>query len=183
MLAIPRFGSVALAKERLTAWLADGKLPWNCMAWDGLDAEGLARLDLGPLVMLPPSGAYSPGDPKFWGCNALQIDWLDSSARESGLVAYGAQARGIRVLRTALLDLLPLGEPELEPMRGAAAWIATELDRMKSAGEIPPDIRISELARMLEHRMKRAAAGTSLRPLKSKSIENALHDWGFWPIK
>ena len=45
MLAIPRFGSGILAKERLKEWLAAGDLPWSCMQWDGLDAEGIARLD------------------------------------------------------------------------------------------------------------------------------------------
>ena len=39
MLAIPRFGSVVLAKERLTEGLAAGKLPWSYMSWWGLDAE------------------------------------------------------------------------------------------------------------------------------------------------
>ena len=24
-------------------WLAAGKLPWSCMAWKGLDAEGLTK--------------------------------------------------------------------------------------------------------------------------------------------
>ena len=45
MLAIPRFGSVVLAKERLREWLAAGELPWSCMSWKGLDAERIARLD------------------------------------------------------------------------------------------------------------------------------------------
>ena len=45
VLAIARFGSVVLAKERLREWLAAGELPWSCMSWEGLDAEGIARLD------------------------------------------------------------------------------------------------------------------------------------------
>ena len=42
-LAVAALGSVALAKELLTEWLAAGKLPWDCMSWDGLDEEGLAK--------------------------------------------------------------------------------------------------------------------------------------------
>ena len=43
---------------------------------------------------------------------------------------------------------------------------------MKAAGEIPPDIGISEFARELESRMAKAAAGDkSLRPIKWRSIK------------
>ena len=44
-LAAARFGSVALAKKRLREWMASGRLPWSCMSWKGLDAEGIATLD------------------------------------------------------------------------------------------------------------------------------------------
>ena len=43
-LAVAALGSEALAKERLTEWLAAGELPWTCMQWNGLDAEGIAKL-------------------------------------------------------------------------------------------------------------------------------------------
>ena len=54
---------------------------------------------------------------------------------------------------------------------------------MKTAGEIPPDIRITDFARELENRMLKAAAtDKSIRPIKWRSIKNELRDWGLWPI-
>ena len=53
-LAVAALGSVALAQERLIEWLAAGKLPWSCMSWWGLDAEGIAKADQqlrdGPII-------------------------------------------------------------------------------------------------------------------------------------
>ena len=64
---------------------------------------------------------------------------------------------------------------------GAGVWIAAEAKRMKAAGEIPH--RIRSFARELESRMRKAAASDkSLRPIKAKSIENGLREWGLWPI-
>ena len=87
--------------------------------------------------------------------------------------------------RARLLELLPGGTREDEPeqLHGAGVWIAAEARRLKAAGELLPDIRISEFARKLERRMQTAAnTDKSLRPIKWKSIENELRKWGFWPI-
>ena len=74
-LAVTAFGSEALAKERLREWLAAGKLPWSCMSWEGLDAEGIARRSskqgaefVGHII---PSVAYHEGDPQFWRAESL----------------------------------------------------------------------------------------------------------------
>jgi hypothetical protein len=72
--------------------------------------------------------------------------------------------------------------PKEEPS-GAAAWIAAEAKRMKTAGEIPPDIRITNFARELEGRMKKAAEkNRSLRPVKWPYIKNNLRAWSLWPV-
>jgi hypothetical protein len=116
MLAIPRFGSVVLAKERLSEWLATGELPWFCMSWKGLDAERIATLDReqrelidqknrGWIVLqIFPSVAYHEGDPQFWRAN-LKIDWEDNGARQQA--TGGARALGIKVSREHLVALLP----------------------------------------------------------------------------
>ena len=79
-LAFAALGSWVLAKEQLTEWLAAGKLPWSCMSWRGLNAEGLAekrreKLDaerlaekrrergiMWEVLSLLPSAAYCSGD-------------------------------------------------------------------------------------------------------------------------
>jgi hypothetical protein len=110
-LAKAAFGSEALAKARLTEWLAAGKLPWRCMSWSGLDAEGIAKLRqelrADGIMLLAPSAAYCEGDSQFWEAASLLIDWEDSTACESGLVTDGAQALGIEVSQAHLRTLLP----------------------------------------------------------------------------
>jgi hypothetical protein len=184
-LAAASLGSMALAKELLIEWLAAEKLPWFCMAWKALDAEGIARLEkqirearmISFLTIPLPSTAYHESEPEFWRAG-LRIDWGDNMAREYAV--DGAKALGIKVSREHLLALLP---DEGEEVRGAGAWMAVEAKRMKDANEIPSKIRISEFARELEQRMARAAASDkSVRPIKAKSIENMLRDWGLWPI-
>ena len=189
VLAAARLGSLALAKERLREWLAAGELPWSCMWWKGLDAEGLAsfeqqRRELIAWGVVPvsimPSAAYAPSDPQFWSAG-LEVDWEDNVARENA--TCGAQAMGIMVSREHLLALLPEESREREQVRGASAWIAAEAGRMKAANEIPPDIGISDFARKLETRMLKPAAGDkSLRLIKWRSIKNRLREWGLWPV-
>jgi hypothetical protein len=106
--AVRAFGSVVLAKERLREWLAAGGLPWSCMSWKGLDAEGIAWLDrkLRESIVLHiiPSVAYHEGDPQFWRAN-LDIVWEENEAREKA--TGGAKALGIKVSDEHLLALLP----------------------------------------------------------------------------
>ena len=82
MLVTPHFGSV-LAKIRLQEWLAAGELPWSCMQWDGLNAEGIARLDQENRVSIVgyiiPSVAYHEGDPQFWRAN-LQLRAFETAS-------------------------------------------------------------------------------------------------------
>jgi hypothetical protein len=64
-----------------------------------------------------------------------------------------------------------------------AAWAAGEASRMKKAGEIPPDIRITNFAQKLADRMKKAAEkDRSIRPVGKGHIKNMLPKWGLWPI-
>jgi hypothetical protein len=189
-LTIAAHGSVALAKERLTEWLAAGKVPWTCMSWRGLDAEGIAKLKRefsvgGSFVRSPayifPSAAYYSGDPQFWSAG-LKIDWEGDGACEL-FVIDGAQALGIKVSRAHLLALLPEDPREHREARGAGAWIAQEASRMKAAGEISDGIKITDLARELERRMKAAAAvDRSFRAVKWGYIKNKLPEWGLWPV-
>jgi hypothetical protein len=54
---------------------------------------------------------------------------------------------------------------------------------MKRNNEIPADIRILQFAKLLAERLNDAArTDRSLRPMKAKSIENKLRDWGLWPV-
>jgi hypothetical protein len=184
MLAIPRFGSVVLAEIRLKEWLAAGELPWSCMQWDGLDAEGIARLDQENRVSIVgyiiPSVAYHEGDPQFWRAN-YKIYWKQNWARQQA--TGGARALGIKVSREHLVALVPDESREGEEVHGAGAWIAAEAKRMKDANEISPDIGISDFARELEGRLQKAATtNKSLRPIKWRSIKNKLPEWGLWPV-
>ncbi len=54
---------------------------------------------------------------------------------------------------------------------------------MKMAGAISPDTAITDLAKELEKRMKRAArCEPSLRPVSWRYIKNELANWGVWPM-
>ncbi|MCG2625610.1 hypothetical protein L6654_03155 [Bradyrhizobium sp. WYCCWR 13023] len=197
--AIEPLGSLAAAVEQLTRWLKDGKLAWTCMSWSGLDAEGLAmekrkKLEAedlvqhrseqgdstGRIIYSLPTAAYSPGDPGFWGAK-LRIDWKGNEASEAR--RHGSRALGIKVSRAQLTALLPDEPHDGEKVRGAAVWITDEVKRMRAEGKIPPDIRITDLARVLERRMANAAKhDQSLRAIKWKSIRNQLVAWGLWPV-
>ena len=140
MLAISRFGSELLAKALLTDWLAAGKLPWSCMAWNPLDEEGVAELedrarDVGMLLRnIPP--ACREGEPEFWRFDHT-IAWEDNIASQNSVV--GARALGIKVSREHLLALLPeeprerVEKPEPEPTRPAEPAL------LKPAAEPTPE--------------------------------------------
>src|SRR5215469_61140 len=80
-LAEARFGSTVLAKERLIKWLAAGELPWSCMSFDALDAEGIARLDReneeSIVLHIIPSAVLHEGRSDFWRAN-LNIWWEEN---------------------------------------------------------------------------------------------------------
>jgi hypothetical protein len=177
--------SEVLAKGLLTAWLGSGELPWSCLVWKAPSAESIATMrqvvDAGMLsIRYIPLAAYQEGEPEFWRA-LLAIDWENNLAYESGV--FGATALGIKVSREHLLALLPQEPHEGEQVHGAGVWIVAEVKRMKDANEIPPGIRISELARSLERKMqKTAASDKSIRRIKAKSIENMLRTYGLWPI-
>ena len=65
----------------------------------------------------------------------------------------------------------------------SAAWIAAELKRAIAANEIPPDITITDLSRMIAGRMQKAVGPNKPhRVIQWTSIKNKLPDWGLWPI-
>jgi hypothetical protein len=59
-------------------------------------------------------------------------------------------------------------------------WVTQEVLQMKARGEINEDIRITDLAKELEKRMR--AAGDKVKPVGFKHIKNMLPTWGLWPI-
>ena len=127
-----------------------------------------------------PSAAYHPGDPQFWSA-CLKIDWEDNGAREARVTAHAPW--GSRCRERIFSHCCPRSPSEDEEAPGAGAWIAAEAKRMKAADEIPPGIGITDFARELERRMRKAAAtNKSLRPIKWRSIKNKLPEWGLWPI-
>jgi hypothetical protein len=67
--------------------------------------------------------------------------------------------------------------------RGTAAWLQAEIARMKSAGELRENLRLTDLAKQLEKRLKTAAAADEcLRAVGWRHIKNTLPDLGLWPI-
>jgi hypothetical protein len=62
-------------------------------------------------------------------------------------------------------------------------WITKELKKMKATGELPNDIRITDLAKILKDCMDAAAkAGHVRRSVGWRHIQNELPKWGLWPI-
>ena len=126
MLAIPRFGSVVLAKALLTEWLAAGKLPWSCMAWNPLDVEGIAELedrarDVGMFLRI--SHPHAARASLSSGASIIRSAGKTTWRSQNSVV--GARALGIKVSREHLLALLPeeprerVEKPEPEPTRPA----------------------------------------------------------------
>jgi hypothetical protein len=131
-LAVKALGSVALAKERLTEWLAAGELPSSCTSWEGPVVEGIAKGD----EQLRQVGSTTPIlPPKFWRA-PHQIDWENNEAVEletgRGFVLAAttidartaflhcwprAKARGVKVSHLHLLALLPAPPPQARSRR------------------------------------------------------------------
>jgi hypothetical protein len=165
--AAEALGSVEFAKAQIRKWLAAGDLPWTCISWQALDAEGIAsvrrKLDASDIVMLqPPSGPYCEGEPAFWRCTAVKIDWDNNSAREAGLADGGAKAEGIKVSLGRLRALLPEPEeaaPEPEDERAFKALYGNRTART----ELPRvETMLSEISKRLE------------KPYSKRSLERLL---------
>jgi hypothetical protein len=58
-------------------------------------------------------------------------------------------------------------------------WITDEAQRMKAAGEIPAEIKITPFAKLLADRM---AADPSIHAVTWRYIKNELPIWDLWPI-
>jgi hypothetical protein len=118
--------------------------------------------------------------------------YLTRDSEPSGKPILSGRDRVYREVRFLQLDvkklwpkspLLPDESREGEEVHGAGVWITAEAKRMKEANEIPPDITITDLARVLERRMQKAATtNKSLRPITWRSIKNKLPEWGLWPV-
>jgi hypothetical protein len=62
-------------------------------------------------------------------------------------------------------------------------FLTGEAGRMKTAGEIPEGVRITDFAKRLEARMKTAAkTDASLRAVTWRYIKNQLPAWDLWPV-
>jgi hypothetical protein len=109
VLATKALGSEVLAKERLRGWMARSQLPWDCMLFEGLDADAIARLReqaKGSIVgYIFPSAVYHKGDPAFWLAD-LNIWWNENENAAREKATGGARALGIRVPHERLLALL-----------------------------------------------------------------------------
>jgi hypothetical protein len=109
-----------------------------------------------------------------------------------GRVIFTRDYNGVNIELFAIaIEIEPEGTEALWPekshareeVHGTGAWIAAEAKRMKAAGEIRPDITISDFARALGHRMEEeAVTNKSLHPIKWRSIKNKLPEWALWPI-
>jgi hypothetical protein len=157
VLAAECFGSAALAKERLMEWLATGKLPWTCVSWKGLDAEGLAekkrekqeKEDLaqkrrdqgnstGLVIYSLPSTVYCSGDPRFWSAT-LRTDWENNAAYEAR--RHGAQALGVRVSARHMRALLPKVPHENEKLGPQLRRVLQALKKLYPPdGKVPNDV-------------------------------------------
>jgi hypothetical protein len=92
---------------------------------------------------------------------------------------------GIEYLLAEVEALLPLGADQVADggFESTKTWIANDVRQMKADGEIPADIRVTDLARQLAQRMHKAAkTNPSIRPIKPRSIENILRRCGLWPV-
>jgi hypothetical protein len=60
-------------------------------------------------------------------------------------------------------------------------WITAQYDLMKAVGKSPPRVKKADIACELHERLKKAArADESLRPWKSRTIENRMRDHKLW---
>jgi hypothetical protein len=74
-------------------------------------------------------------------------------------------------------------EPESTAGGATKSWIVAEAKRLKDTGQINEVIRITDLAKLLEKRMRKAAKTDNfIRPVGWKYIKNTLRTWGLWPI-
>jgi hypothetical protein len=81
----------------------------------------------------------------------------------------------------------PDNEPKSESAterNGTSKWITAEAQRMKAAGEIGDNIKITTLAKKLAGRMQAASnsGDKSVKPVSWQHIKNMLPRWGLWPI-
>lgn len=143
-LATKACGSEVLAKERLTEWMASGRLPWDCTSFEGPNADDIARLreeekelEVGYLL---PSAAYHNGDPAFWRAS-LNIWWDENKngAREKSM--FGAKALGIRVPSPHLRALLPGAPDENKKVGSQKGRVLSVLKKLYPPdGKVPDDI-------------------------------------------
>jgi hypothetical protein len=72
---------------------------------------------------------------------------------------------------------------ESDPRMKTKTWVRDDVCRMMRVGEIPADIKITDLAKTLAKRMERAAENDrSIRIVSWRYIKNELPGWGLWPL-
>jgi hypothetical protein len=70
-----------------------------------------------------------------------------------------------------------------QPTDPTKVWIAEKAGKLKGAGKIPADIRITALAKMLEGELCEAhKVDHSIKTVGWRHIKNMLPTWGLWPV-
>jgi hypothetical protein len=80
-----------------------------------------------------------------------------------------SECYGVWVSRAHVLALLPeeQSEPRADGYSASKVWITAEVKALKADGEIPAKIGITDLARLLERRMNKAARRDhNIRPIR-----------------
>lgn len=182
------FRSRELAERQLTKWLLAGELPWRSDILEG------SKRDCDP----------GSGDPEFWrepvppsqaGNSVVILDlqpfliitWDESWVRRRWDYTASYTFYRIEVAMDNLTELLPAGSIRASAVGKDAlspkAWLTAEVKRMKAAREIPSGITKTELATLLEGRIKAAALrGGVTKSVGYRHIVNNLEAWDLWSI-
>jgi hypothetical protein len=139
---------------------------------------------------------YEPLD-DFWQGAPPSIDFENNTATK--LVVHPTEATlvsitllGLQIARADIERLIApaeLAEPPSaqsidvpEPI-GAKSWIASKARNLKKEDKIPPGIKITDFAKLLEKEMQTAARrNSSIKTVGWPHIKNHLAEWGLWPI-
>jgi hypothetical protein len=173
-------GSSRVAEELLRDEVAADRMLWGYLKKRGDAPDGelwqSARIDLEECYAIT---GYDINDRVLSGTEPLKWLGIGTGTGRHGL--WRTEWFGIW-MSPHVLALLPEDSRRQKSNNHGASgmWIAAEIERMRP-DEIPATI--TELARELAHRMDKAAKiNRAVRPIKARSIENRLREWGLWPV-
>ena len=177
---IPKFENSDAAFDELRHHLETGEIEIVGTPFVRVgDLEGSSRLEMGnqQTILSSEMSSLVPYNDHGELC-LIPRDWHK---------AHGSSARthlrGYRSVLVRSAALVGRFREERTQTRGVGEWIAAEAKRMKMAGKIPSDIKITHFAKELERRMKAAApTNDSIRLVGWRHIKNKLPEWGLWPI-